>query len=55
MASRSLEAGSCGAAASALRNAAAAQGVTLAHVIAQHEDLRDTSLTLELNFSTFTG
>ena len=29
------------------------QGLTLAHFRAQQEDLRDTSLTLELNLSTF--
>jgi hypothetical protein len=29
------------------------QGLTLAHFKAQLEDLRDTSLTLELNVSTF--
>jgi len=29
------------------------QGLTLAHFRAQLEDLRDTSLTLELNLSTF--
>jgi hypothetical protein len=29
------------------------QGLTLAHFRAQLEDFRDTSLTLELNFSTF--
>ena len=29
------------------------QGLTLAHFKAQLEDLRDTSLTLELNLSTF--
>jgi hypothetical protein len=29
------------------------QGLTLAHFTAQLEDLRDTSLTLELNGSTF--
>jgi hypothetical protein len=29
------------------------QGLTLAHFTAQLEDLRDTSLTQELNFSTF--
>jgi len=28
------------------------QGLTLAHFRAQHEDLRDTSLTLELTLST---
>ena len=32
---------------------AAVQGLTLAHFKAQLEDLRDTSLTLELNLSTF--
>jgi hypothetical protein len=31
----------------------AGQGLTLAHFRAQLEDLRDTSLTLELNLSTF--
>jgi hypothetical protein len=30
-----------------------AQGLTLAHFTAQFEDLQVTSLTLELNFSTF--
>jgi len=34
-------------------SAAATQGLTLAHFRAQLEDLRDTSLTLELNLSTF--
>jgi hypothetical protein len=29
------------------------QGLTLAHFTVQLEDLRDTSLTLELNLSTF--
>jgi hypothetical protein len=29
------------------------QGLTLAHFKAQREDLRDTSLTLQLNLSTF--
>jgi len=29
------------------------KGLTLAHFRAQLEDLRDTSLTLELNLSTF--
>ena len=29
------------------------QGLTLAHFTAQLEDLRDTSLTLELNLCTF--
>jgi len=33
--------------------AARAQGLTLPHFKAQLEDLRDTSLTLELNLSTF--
>jgi len=32
---------------------AATQGLTLAHFRAQLEDLRDTTLTLELNLSTF--
>jgi hypothetical protein len=32
---------------------ASGQGLTLAHVKAQLEDLQDTSLTLELNLSTF--
>ena len=32
---------------------AVVQGLTLACVIAELEDLRDTSLTLELNLSTF--
>jgi hypothetical protein len=32
---------------------APAQGLTLAHFRAQPEHLRDTSLTLELNLSTF--
>jgi hypothetical protein len=32
---------------------AANQGLTLAHFRAQLEDLRDTSLTLQLNLSTF--
>jgi hypothetical protein len=33
--------------------AATLQGLTLAHVRAQLEDLQDTSLTLKLNLSTF--
>ena len=35
------------------RAAAGRQGLTLAHFRAQLEDVRDTSLTLELNLSTF--
>ena len=34
-------------------DSAAAQGLTLAHFTAQLEDFRDTSLTSELNLSTF--
>ena len=34
-------------------SATAAQGLTIAHFKAQREDPRDTSLTLELNLSTF--
>ena len=34
-------------------HAAVSQGLTLAHVKAQLEDRRDTSLTLELNLCTF--
>ena len=33
--------------------AASNQGLTLVHLRAQLEELRDTSLTLELNLSTF--
>jgi len=36
-----------------LRMRSRGQGLTLAHFRAQLEDLRDTSLTLELNFRTF--
>ena len=36
-----------------LRHHPRRQGLTIAHFRAQLEDLRDTSLTLELNLSTF--
>jgi hypothetical protein len=40
-------------AATTCARSSADQGLTLAHFRAQLKDLRDTSLTLELNFSTF--
>jgi hypothetical protein len=36
-----------------MRGRAARQGLTLAHFKAQLDDIRDTTLTLELNLSTF--
>jgi hypothetical protein len=48
----SVRSGGCPRVSFSKSECASAQGLTLAHFRAQVEDLRDTSLTLELNLST---